>query len=124
MNILKPLFNVVAEITTTTDIPLHFNVDTHVTKEGSRVKFIGWWIGDKHKTIQVKNGSWFDDPREPVAGDLCSYIYVDDIDEDKLDRWVAELTEFIAEPEDAESGESSIEEDHARELEVFNRTQA
>ena len=78
MNALKPLFDVVAEILATTDIPLRLT--TEQLSNGKNMML--WYVGDVQK---------------PTAGDFWDRFYFthDDINEDELDRWVAELKTML-----------------------------
>ena len=75
-NVLTPLFEIVAYIALETDIVLNFS--SNRLTDGSTLLY--WYVGSAEK---------------PTAGDMFDRIYTDDLDEDKLDRWVSELQELV-----------------------------
>ncbi len=98
-NVLTPLFELVAHIALRTDIDLQFQA----RRLSSGDMYISWYIGDCEN---------------PDAGDFSDWLMTDDLDENKLDRWVAELTGWVYQPEDEGApwdDEESQEEIDARE---------
>ena len=120
-NPLTQFFETIAEISMT-EIPLHLEVGTYINKEGNRVKWLSWWIAGETKTRE-SIGS-FDVHQGRIAGSQFDYIYPDDLDENKLTGWTNELHEYLIADSEDDSDEQSIDEDHAEELALFNRTQA
>ena len=81
MNVLTPLFEVVSEILTTTDIDLSFE---------SNPRRIFWFVGNINELPEDEKGMVIFE-----HGSLFEYIYPDDLDEDQLDRWVSELQAIL-----------------------------
>ena len=81
MNVLTPLFEVVSEILTTTDIDLSFE---------SNPRRIFWFVGNINELPEDEKGMVIFE-----HGSLFEYIYPDDLDEDQLDRWVSELRAIL-----------------------------
>lgn len=71
-NVLKPFFEIVNYIVMETDTELHVSITSYSTGR----TLIAWWVGDS---------------RTPDAGCCTSFIRSDDLDEDTLNRWIAEL---------------------------------
>lgn len=75
-NVLSPLFEIVNYIAMETDIEIDFDVRC-LSGYG---KTITWYVGECDA---------------PTAGDMFDYLYLDDLDEDRLNRWVSELQELV-----------------------------
>ena len=90
-NVLKPFFDIVNYIIGETDIQLNMSVYSY--PDG--FSLISWYVGPAY---------------DPLAGSCANTINTDNLDEDKLDRWVAELN-AMAHPEidDEDTGEESRE---------------
>ena len=90
-NVLKPFFDIVNYIISETDIQLNMSVYSY--PDG--FSLISWYVGPAY---------------EPTAGSAGNTINTDNLDEDKLDAWVAELN-AMAYPEidDEDAGEESRE---------------
>ena len=87
MNILAPLFEVVSEILTSTDIDINFE---------ARKDYIYWYCGNINELPEDENGHVIFNQ----GGSLHDWLSLDDLDEDKLNRWVAELTAMLPAPEE------------------------
>lgn len=75
-NILSPLFEIMNYIAMETDIEIDFDVRC-LSEYG---KTITWYVGECD---------------DPTAGDMFDYLYLDDLDEDKLNQWTSELQELV-----------------------------
>lgn len=71
-NVLKPFFDIVNYIVMETDVPIEVRICGH--ESGNTL--IAWHIGSSFN---------------PVAGNHNDTLNTDNLDGDKLDRWVAEL---------------------------------
>lgn len=118
-NVLTPLFEIVSHIAMETDIPLHFEVDTGIDDAGNRISYITWWVGGGTKTASTKYN--FDVHQLRSAGDMFDYLYTDNIDEDKLNRWVAELEALAFEPETPDQDSESREDFERVENAAFDK---
>lgn len=98
MNILTPLFEVAAELAMT-EVPLHLSMYSAINEHGNPVTYISWYIGGKTKQHSSGGEIYKVGLQYYLAGDTCDFMNTDNIDENKLDEWVAELRTFLVEDE-------------------------
>ena len=106
-SILTPFFDVVAEITMTTDIPLCVSI----TNYPDGMSLMDWYVGVA---------------THPTHGSASDLLRLHDLDEDKLNDWVAELRALIDEPEDDSLFPPELTQaaEDALNLSIFNETQS
>ena len=80
MNVLTPLFDVISEIAMT-DIDLNVSI---------RKNHMYWYIGDINTMERDDNGNAIF-----TCGDMFDRVMLDDLDEDKITIWVAELQDVL-----------------------------
>ena len=106
-SILTPFFDVVAEITMTTGFPLNIHINNYT----DGMSMMSWYVGAA---------------THPTHGSASDLLRLHDLDEDKLNDWVAELRALIDEPEDDSLFPPELTQaaEDALNLSIFNETQS
>ena len=92
-DILAPLFEVAGKLVMKEEVPFHFVANTFINDLGNRVHHISWWISKTSVYLDDVSRAKFDS----VVDVTTHVMYLDDIDEDKLNEWIAELNVVLKE---------------------------